>query len=311
MQSKLEELDLNLLKLLRVVVETRNTSQAAEILGTSQTSVSRGMAKLRETFGDQLFIRKAHGVDPSELAEKLAEAAENMLKPFSEVLEAYQTFDPLAFEGRVSIAVEHSLLEIFGPGLYRALDHALPKAQIKLVYWKEDSLHQLFDRQLDYMIHYSLLPLPQDVYVHHLSEITINLVARKDHPVLSHSTNWDDIYHLPQVKLVAEALKSKHDIFDELYVNKGYQPNVCLITHSVPILVGKLLSSDAIKFGSSYLLSHSDQLECYPLPKLPRELRKFSVSGCYLQSKRGYPINQFLHQTLQSFFNSIVQPVVS
>ncbi|WP_394150685.1 LysR family transcriptional regulator [Vibrio maritimus] len=309
MQSKLEELDLNLLKLLRVVVETRNTSQASKILGISQTSVSRGMAKLRETFGDQLFIRKAHGVEPSELAEKLAEAAENMLKPFSEVLEAYQTFDPVEFEGNVSIAVEHSLLETFGPGLYRALSQALPNALIRLVYWKEDSLHHMFDRQLDYVIHYTLLPLPQDIYVHHLSEIAVSLVARKDHPVLSKSTQWEDIHHLPLVKLVAEAMKSKHDPFDELYVNKGYDPKICLVTHSVPIVVEKLLNSDAIKFSSSYLLSHSDELECYPLPPIPRDLRKFSVSGSYLQSKRGYPINQFLHQTLQNFFNSIVQPV--
>ncbi|PCD89895.1 LysR family transcriptional regulator [Vibrio mediterranei] len=308
MQSKLEELDLNLLKLLRIVVETRNTSQAAEVLGISQTSVSRGMAKLRETFGDQLFIRKAHGVEPSELAEKLAEAAENMLKPFSEVLEAYQTFDPSEYKGSVSIAVELGLLEIFGPGLYRALNRALPNAQIRVVYWKEESLHHMFNRQLDYMIHYTLMPFPQDIYVHHLSEIAISLVARKDHPVLSKSTNWEDIHHLPLVKLVAEAMKAKHDPYDEMYLSKGYEPKVCLVTHSVPIAVEKLLSSDAIKFSSSYLLSHNDQLECYPLPKISKDMRKISVSGCYLQSKRGQPINQFLHQTLETFFNSIEQP---
>ncbi|MEF1341186.1 LysR family transcriptional regulator, partial [Vibrio rotiferianus] len=103
MDKNLEGLDLNLLRLLKVVVETRNTSVAAEKLGISQTSVSRGMAKLRETFGDQLFIRKAHGVEPSELAEKLAEAAEHMLTPFTQVLEAYQEFNPEEYEGSVVI----------------------------------------------------------------------------------------------------------------------------------------------------------------------------------------------------------------
>ncbi|WP_239670959.1 helix-turn-helix domain-containing protein [Vibrio variabilis] len=67
MSKSIKNLDLNLLTLLKVVVETRNVSQAGEILGISQTSVSRGMAKLRETFGDQLFIRKAHGVEPLNL----------------------------------------------------------------------------------------------------------------------------------------------------------------------------------------------------------------------------------------------------
>ncbi|GAM74437.1 transcriptional regulator [Vibrio ishigakensis] len=99
MQKNLDSLDLNLLRLLKVVVETHNTSVTAEVLGISQTSVSRGMAKLRDTFGDQLFIRKAHGVEPSELAEKLAEAAENMLTPFTQVLDAYQDFDPQEYTG--------------------------------------------------------------------------------------------------------------------------------------------------------------------------------------------------------------------
>ena len=65
-----KELDLNLMKVLKAVVEEGNTHAAADALGISQTSVSRALAKLRETFGDQLFIRKAHGVEPSELAEK-------------------------------------------------------------------------------------------------------------------------------------------------------------------------------------------------------------------------------------------------
>ena len=161
MEQNLDNLDLNLLRLLRVVVETRNTSVAAEKLGISQTSVSRGMAKLRETFGDQLFIRKAHGVEPSELAEKLAEAAEHMLMPFTQVLEAYQEFDPQEYAGNVVVACELTLLDVFDKGLYQSLAKALPNASFKLVYWQQNSLQGLLDREVDYMVHYSMFPLPQ------------------------------------------------------------------------------------------------------------------------------------------------------
>lgn len=171
-----------LIAIVKVVVETRNTSVAAEKLGISQTSVSRGMAKLRETFGDQLFIRKAHGVEPSELAEKLAEAADNMLLPFAEVLEAYSAFDPQQYQESVVIALEVSLLEMFGKGLYRALSAALPQAKLKLIYWQEGSLQNMLDRQLDYLVHFSLYPLPQDIYTHHLSNIALSLVAKKKPP---------------------------------------------------------------------------------------------------------------------------------
>jgi DNA-binding transcriptional LysR family regulator len=122
--KELRDLDLNLLKLLQAVVETRNTHQAADKLGISQTSVSRGLAKLRETFGDQLFIRKAHGVEPSELAEKLAEAADEMFTPLVKVVESYQNFDPLQFKGEVSIAMNIFMLEQWGDGIFSALREA-------------------------------------------------------------------------------------------------------------------------------------------------------------------------------------------
>ncbi len=308
MDKNFDELDLNLLRLLKVVVETRNTSVAAEKLGISQTSVSRGMAKLRETFGDQLFIRKAHGVEPSELAEKLAEVAENMLTPFSQVLEAYQDFDPKAYSGTVVVACELTLLDVFGRGLYQSLANALPKASFKLVYWQQNSLQSLIDREIDYILHYSMFPLPQDVYTHHLSDIMVNLVARKDHPVLSNTSDWEAIKHIPLVKYATDSSIAKHDIYDELFLAKGVEPDITLVSHSIPVIIDKLISSDAMSFSSSYILRHDEQLACYDLPVIPEHLRRISVSGGYLQSKRGYPLNQCLHQAVQDFFNSIVQP---
>nr|WP_087016400.1 LysR family transcriptional regulator [Thaumasiovibrio subtropicus] len=308
MSSKLEELDLNLLKLLRVVVETRNTSLAAEKLGISQTSVSRGLAKLREVFGDQLFIRKAHGVEPSELAERLAEASEQMLNPIMNVVDSYQRFNALEFEGQVTIALELSLLDIFGHGIHQALHKVLPKARLELVYWQEETLHQLLDRQIDYAVQFSLLPMPQEIYMHHLSDIKICLLARKEHPVLSHSSDWEAIHQLPLVLHKVNALNSKRQLIEEFYLDNGYKPNVCLVSHSTSALVHHLVNSDAIQFGSSYQRCQSEHLGCYSLPKIPSQYTSFSISGCYLQSKRGYPLNQLLHQSIQTFFDSVEQP---
>lgn len=308
MEKNLESLDLNLLRLLKIVVETRNTSLAAEKLGISQTSVSRGMAKLRETFGDQLFIRKAHGVEPSELAEKLAEAAEHMLTPFNQVLEAYQEFDSQEYTGTIVIAVELTLLDVFGKGLFNVLSEALPKAKFKITYWQHNSLQELLDREIDYIIHYTLFPLPQDVYTHHLSDIVVNLVARKDHPILSRTSDWDEVKHIPRVKYATDSSLAKHDMYDEQILARGVEPNIALVSHSVPIMVDKLVRSDAMAFSSSYLLKHDDRLACYPLPEMPERIKTIGVSGGYLQSKRGYPLNQCLHQAVQNFFNSIVQP---
>ncbi|RJG47537.1 LysR family transcriptional regulator [Motilimonas pumila] len=309
MNNKLDELDLNLLKLLKVVVATRNTSIASEKLGISQTSVSRGIAKLREAFGDQLFIRKAHGVEPSELAEQLAQAADNMLVPFNDVLMAYQAFDANEYEGEIVICLELSLLEIFGKELFITLRQALPKASFRLLNWQESSLRAILDKQINYMVHYSLLPLPQDIYSHHLVDIEVCLVARKNHPVLSQTTELEDIHHLPLVKSVSDSVIGKHDVLDEIFIENGYQPNLQLATHSVPVLLEALRHSDAYKFSSSHIAVQDEELACYPLPKKFNRYRKVSVSGGYLQAKRDDPLNQYLHQVIQGYFNSVNQPI--
>lgn len=308
MNRKLEELDLNLLKLLKVVVETRNTSTAADKLGISQTSVSRGVAKLRETFGDQLFIRKAHGVEPSELAEKLAEAAADMLTPFNNVLMEYQAFDPLEYDGDIKICAELSLIEVFGKGLYQAIHDAFPKASIYLTYWQGQSLDAVLDRKTDYLIHFEAYPFPQDIYVHHIHDIEVCLVARKDHPVLTKTTELEDIHDLPLIKITSDSTVGRHDMLDDVYLDNGYKPNIQLNSHCLPIVISALENSDCIKFSSSYTARQSDKLACYPLPSKFHKFRKFSICGGYLQAKRGLPFNQHLHQVVQSFFNSITQP---
>ncbi|MEF1305449.1 LysR family transcriptional regulator, partial [Vibrio owensii] len=57
--------DYNLLKVLRVLLETRNTKQAAERLNLSQSAVSHALSRLRETFDDALFVRERYGLVPT------------------------------------------------------------------------------------------------------------------------------------------------------------------------------------------------------------------------------------------------------
>lgn len=306
--KELRDLDLNLLKLLQTVVETRNTHLAADKLGISQTSVSRGMAKLRETFGNQLFIRKAHGIEPSELAEKLAEATDEMFTPLVKVVESYRNFEPEEFTSEVSIAMNIFFLELYGDGIFTALREVLPNAKFKMSYWQEQSLTDLLNGDIDYVLNFAQFPLPQQIYQHKLKDVKLSLIARSNHPVLSHSSQWEDIHHLPSTRVLIDGITSKRSGLEELYLSKGYKANVVLTTHSVNVLLNKLKHSDAIAFGSTFMTENEPELSSYPLPPIPKEMRQIQINGGYLQSKRGFPLNQLLHQTIQSYFDSVTQP---
>ena len=64
-------LDPKLLRLLDLLHRTRNVTQAAELLGQSQPTVSIGLAKLRRRLGDSLFVRTPAGMQPTPRTEAL------------------------------------------------------------------------------------------------------------------------------------------------------------------------------------------------------------------------------------------------
>ena len=56
-------IDLNLLRVMQVVDQEGSVTRAAQRLGLSQPAVSNGLARLRRTLGDPLFVRSTqrHG----------------------------------------------------------------------------------------------------------------------------------------------------------------------------------------------------------------------------------------------------------
>ena len=66
-------IDLNLLVVFQEVFQQRQISMAATRLHLTQSAVSNALGRLRRTFGDELFVRTAHGMQPTPFAEQLAE----------------------------------------------------------------------------------------------------------------------------------------------------------------------------------------------------------------------------------------------
>ncbi|QNF19535.1 LysR family transcriptional regulator [Aeromonas hydrophila] len=87
-RMNLRGVDLNLLVVLKALLEERNTTKAAERLAMSQPAVSRALARLRLLYDDPLLIRTPQGMEPTARAEAL-------LLPLREILhDIEQTFSP-------------------------------------------------------------------------------------------------------------------------------------------------------------------------------------------------------------------------
>ena len=131
---------------------------------------------------------------------------------------------------------------------------------------------------------------------------------RKIIPFLQEGNEWERIHKLPIVQLYLAGVNYDKSALHDIYKLKGYQANVVLKTHSLKAALHTIKTTDAICFSSSYVAELGDNLEVYPLPLIAEEHKRFDIIGGYLQTRRTYPLNQYLHQILQGFFDSIEQP---
>ena len=71
---ELEDIDLNLLVVFKHMLTERSVSRVAQTLELSQPAVSNALNRLRKLLDDPLFLRTAGGMEPTPLAEQLAES---------------------------------------------------------------------------------------------------------------------------------------------------------------------------------------------------------------------------------------------
>src|SRR5882672_725223 len=65
-------IDLNLVVVLRALLDERSVSRAARRLGLSQSATSHALGRLREVVNDPLFVRTRTGLVPTARAEAMA-----------------------------------------------------------------------------------------------------------------------------------------------------------------------------------------------------------------------------------------------
>jgi DNA-binding transcriptional LysR family regulator len=87
------QVDLNLLELFEAIHHARNLTAAGVQLGLTQSAVSRGLGRLRQMYGDPLFVRQQRGVLPTPAADALAAPVSEALDILRATLQA-PAFDP-------------------------------------------------------------------------------------------------------------------------------------------------------------------------------------------------------------------------
>ncbi|HTU11548.1 MAG TPA: LysR family transcriptional regulator [Allosphingosinicella sp.] len=86
--------DLNLLTVFDAIYSHGGVSQAARHLNLTQSAVSHTLARLREAFGDPLFVRQGNAMTPTAAARNLVQPVRDALRSIDMALGGAAAFDP-------------------------------------------------------------------------------------------------------------------------------------------------------------------------------------------------------------------------
>jgi DNA-binding transcriptional LysR family regulator len=124
--SELRRLDLTLLLVFLGLLRHRKALDVAAELGLTQSAISQSLKRLRDIFGDELFLRRPHGMEPTATALALEAPVAAAVDALRDALGAARSFDPATATGLVRVAALDAEQAVLIPPLAARLSRLAP-----------------------------------------------------------------------------------------------------------------------------------------------------------------------------------------
>ncbi|GIC77557.1 LysR family transcriptional regulator [Moritella sp. F3] len=267
-EFELSRIDLNLIVSLNVLLKERNVSRAAEQMCVSQSAMSRTLAKLRDMFNDELFIRTSNGISPTPKASELELLITPLLSDLHRLL-IPKEFDPFESEAAFNLSVPTYISSFLMPCLIGEVMKVAPTVSVTEANVKSNPFPLLDAGELDFAMHYAQESHPK-YFSEHLGHIYPIVYARKEHPLFDGEViTIESLLSYPFISMNVEESQSNaftSPIHKLLELSQKFKKPV-LRSSQTQILLDVAGSSDALLFGSNlhvdYFQSSSQLLPIY------------------------------------------------
>jgi DNA-binding transcriptional LysR family regulator len=180
---ELSRIDLNLLLVFHHLLFLKRVSAVATLLKMSQPAVSSALGRLRESLGDDLFLRTQRGMEPTPYALQLAEPVATALDVLQQALIVRTTFHPETSNRNFTIAMTDVGEMYFLPVLVDAMSRHAPSVTLQIVSVASPSLGEdMSSGKIDLAL--GLLPqLQAGFFQQALFRQSYVCLMRKTHPL--------------------------------------------------------------------------------------------------------------------------------
>ena len=195
-------LDLNLLRVFDAVARERHVTRAAERLHLSQPAVSNALGRLRAALGDELFLRRPGGVEPTALALNLMGPVAEALDRLAESLASSAPFEPATSNRVFPVVMSEYAEAVLAPALMEHCRREAPGVLLAIGHADRTTALAALESGAQFAI--GVLPEPPALYTRlRLLPEAFMVLMRQGHPLalgeltLPRFTEFPHLLHSP------------------------------------------------------------------------------------------------------------------
>lgn len=272
--------DLNLLVAFDMLLRLNSVSRAAEALHLSQPAMSFALSKLRQTFGDPLFIRTSRGIRPTPRAEQLARPIQQVLDQIKTTILTPSDFDPAVTQRTFTFNMADVGELVFLPKILAFLGAAAPGANVRTVNLLPDDLAEaMANGEVDLaMGGYFPKVRGAAVYQQGLFRHSFVCLLRKDHPVIGDKLTTTQFREAQHAVVRREGFRD--EAFETAVIEQGLSRRVVLnVPHymAIPLILAEsdLIVTVPYAVGTSFARMANLKMLAPPIKIPPAEVKQF------------------------------------
>ncbi|MGJ7493580.1 LysR family transcriptional regulator [Variovorax sp. RT4R15] len=294
--------DLNALRLIVALDDTRNVTRAAELLDISQSGFSTGLARLRKRFGNPLFVRTNKGMEATPRGSRMAQTAREVLTRVKSGILDHEAFDPKTEHAHFAFSMADVAEVVFLPQLFAHFRNVAPQVTVHSESnSKDELLRKLETGRIDLALGYFPELKGEGIYQQRLYSHTYVGMLRLGHPALKRPMTKDVYVSLGHAVVTSPA--RTNDLFERFLKLERISRRVAVLTPhhlSLPAIISETDLIGTVPMATGAYFAALGAVELVALPFRPPV---FSVQQHWHERNHQDPKHRWLRETMHRLFN--------
>ncbi|MCY9852452.1 LysR family transcriptional regulator [Vibrio mediterranei] len=301
-KNRFANLDLNLLRVFKVLYEDKNMRRASERLFVSQPAVSQSLQKLRYHFDDPLFVKIKSGLAPTSYADQLAKKLIPFLYGLEEAINEVDDFDPHQLDSEITIALASTFVYSLSGKVFRYFQEKAPNLKVNIASWNDKTLEELEKGSVFFGINAGVVEGNSTLASTNITNVYTNVLVRHDHPLVGKSVDLDMLAQYPFARLLVSDYSKHLSPTIDVFRKHGFELEIGFSSEYPVTLI------DVVKHSDMFMAT----TDCFPIedhPKLalikPDERNieyTFEANGYYHKRHKNSQLMNWLVASFQDIF---------